>query len=117
MNFSEQFRRKVLEIDGLSDVVPQPRYDSPKLQEKVVPLFDLYKSWIPYGVGESPNRLIASRLERAEADLMTIRLIRKEQQRRDDGAGGIFFSYEIVPMDATALQRSAFYNEGSPVCE
>lgn len=112
-NFIEEFRNKVRVIDGEVEDVRRVRYD--EAETLIEPLFSIYKRAIPF-TQHPLNRMVATGMPRKEADEMTVKLIRKEAVRRvEDISQNVFFSYDIVPMDATAEEKSPFYNEGSPI--
>lgn len=126
MNFLEKFKLRCKEIDGEPvtptdepiALIPKPRYDDPVVPKSTeLKRFNIFKQAVPYGANPL-NKLIAYNLTRKDADLMVVKLIRKEAERRGpfcENADGVFFSYEIKAMDATPEELSPFYNEG-PTC-
>lgn len=77
-------------------------------------LFNIYKRAVPFADGPL-NKMVLLGLTRAEADIEVVKLIRKEQTRRNADETNVFFMYDIVPMEPKNGEHSPFYNEGSPV--
>ena len=100
-------------IAELRNQLPIPTFPRQKMvfERPAGTLYNIHKRSIPIGL----DKAVVIGLTEDESDLELIRLIKKEDTRRKNDSSGVFFYFDVLPVNPRPEEMSIYYNDSQVV--